>query len=145
MIKIACWRPYIVNSVNVFWKYNSGIEADKSLNCQKNPVGWETNCWINAFENCSLNECQIQSAIVYFHFLGAGNDWFDLLGTTTILDMNLEYGHLFFLLTKNFHDAGSRSRFSDNLHRWCIWSVPRWTCRGKCDISFHMPRPLIAA
>jgi len=36
-----------------------GIEAAKSLSCQKNSYGWVPNCSLDAFGNCSLNECEI--------------------------------------------------------------------------------------
>jgi hypothetical protein len=34
--------------------YSGSITVDKSLNCQKIPDGWETDCSLNAFKNCSL-------------------------------------------------------------------------------------------
>ena len=42
-------------------------------------------------------------------------------------------------LTIDIPNAGSRSRFSDSLHRWRFWSVPCWTCRGKCEFLSTCP------
>jgi hypothetical protein len=54
--------------------YSGSITVDKALNCQKIPDGWEIDCSLNAFKNCSLNECKKLVGHVYFHFLEAGND-----------------------------------------------------------------------